>query len=122
MRTHHDTTVKTLCSNRDDDVLSDALQYLATADHKAINVKGMRVFPLLFSLPIEFDNFFECRFLDSVALSSSTRLVTLHVVSRQENTVAGQDFTRLNKRDVSDNDFLQGNELVVFQNITVDAP
>jgi hypothetical protein len=67
----------------------------------------VRIFALLLGITVQLDDFFESCFLGRVALSSGAGLVTLHVVSRQENTVTGQDFTRLDERDVSDSNFLQ---------------
>ena len=43
---------------------------------------------------------------DSIGLASGTGLVALDVVARQENTIARDDFTGFQKRDIADDDLL----------------
>ena len=44
---------------------------------------------------------------DGIGLASGTRLVAFDVVARQEDTIARDNFTRLQKRDIADDDLLK---------------
>jgi hypothetical protein len=50
--------------------------------------------------------------LDSVRFTGSTRLVALDVVARQEDAVAGEDFSRFNKSDVTNKDLFDVDNLL----------
>ena len=47
---------------------------------------------------------------DSVGLASSTGLVALNVVARQENTVARDNLARFQQRNIANDDLLNNNE------------
>jgi hypothetical protein len=98
--THHDTAVETLWSDGDDEVLTDTFQDLRAGNDERI-LLSVLVDPPLFESLLWSD------FLHRVRLASGARLVASDVVTGNQNTVTRNDFTRFQKREVADKDFLR---------------
>ncbi len=106
-RTHHDTTVETLGSNSDDNILAHTFQDLRPADDEAICMREFALFAVERLLAL-----FERQFLDGVRFTGSARLVALDIVAAKENTVTRYNFTRFQQRDVANDNFLQNTIIV----------
>lgn len=106
--THHQTTVERLGTDGDDDVFTDTLGNLGTRDQETVLFqslsRGQRVALL--------DTLFVGSLLDQVGFTGSTRLVALDVVTSEEDTVDGKNFTSLDDTDISDENVLRDNGLV----------
>ena len=101
--THHQTTVERLGTDGDDDVFTDTLGNLGTRDQETVLLQGLAGRQRVALL----DALFVRSLLDQIRFTSSTRLVTLDVVTTEEDTVDGQDFTSLDDTDVTDEDVLR---------------
>jgi hypothetical protein len=106
--THHQTTVERLGTDGDDDVFTNTLGNLGTRDQETVLFqslsRGQRVALL--------DTLFVGSLLDQVGFTGSTRLVALDVVTSEEDTVDGKNFTSLDDTDISDENVLRDNGLV----------
>ena len=78
--THHDTAIKTLRTDGDDNVLTNTLQDLRTGDNKRI------LLSLFIDLPV-FESFWS-NLLDRVRLASRTRLVTSDIVTSDQGMIS----------------------------------
>jgi len=100
--THHDAAVETLRTDGDNDILTNTFQDLGTGDNE-------RVLPSLFVDLVVFESFGRSDLLDRVRLASGARFVTSDIVTSNQNTITRDDFTRFQKREVTDKDVLQKN-------------
>ena len=99
--THHNTAVETLRPHRNNDITTHTFKYLTPAHNEAICMRAQ------FARLLEAYAFFERKLLDSVRLACSARFVAFDVVTREEDAVAGNDFTWFEKCDVTDDDVLR---------------
>lgn len=98
-RTHHDLAVERVLTDIGSDILSDSLEDLGSRKEEAIDLALLGAIEL-----------FERSFANGVRFSSSARLVAANVVAREEETVDGEDLSRLNVEDVTDDDIVDGHE------------
>lgn len=98
--THHDTTVEALGSYGDYDITAVPFEHFATRYHEAVSV------PRFFALVVYPNAFLIADLPDRVGLAGCTALVTAHIVARQEDAIAGDNFARFNQRDVSYNNVM----------------
>lgn len=98
-RTHHDTSIKTLSANSYDNVFSDALEHFTSTENEAVGMSSVAVLAMFHELCIR-------NFLDSVGFSRSTRLVTFDIMAREEDAIARNNFTRFQKCNIANKDFL----------------
>lgn len=97
--THHDTSIKTFSANSHDDIFSDALEHLTSAENETVRMSSVAGL-------VKVHVFCVRDFLDSVGFSRSARLVTFDIMTREEDTIARDDFTGFQKCDISNKDFL----------------
>jgi hypothetical protein len=81
------------------DVLSNSLEDLGSRKKEAIDLTLLRAIELL-----------ERSLANGVRFSSGSRLVATNVMTREEETVDGQDLSRLDVEDVTDDDVVHGHE------------
>jgi hypothetical protein len=106
LRTHHDTTVETLLTDSDDDILAVTFEDLGTGNHETIGmgvggVESVNVGTLPFGLFPERNTLIVDDLLDGVGLSSCAGFVAPDVVAGNEYTVARDDLPGLEKGDVT---------------------
>lgn len=86
-------------TNVGSDVLSDSLEDLGSREEEAIDLALFGAIELL-----------KRSLANGVRFSSSARLVAANVVAREEETVDGEDFSRLDVEDVTDDDVVDRHE------------
>lgn len=101
--THHQTTVERLGTDGDDDVFTNTLGNLGTRDQETVLLQGLSGGQRVALL----DTLFVGSLLDQVGFTGSTRLVALDVVTSEEDTVDGKNFTSLDDTDVTDENVLR---------------
>ena len=126
-RTHHDMTVETLLTNSYDNVLAITFKDLGARNHETIRVRvggieSMTVDTLAFGLLPEGNALVVGNLFDSIGLSSCAGFVTLDVVTRNEDAVAGDDLTGLKEGDVTDKQFLDVDDAFDTEANNLDTP
>jgi hypothetical protein len=104
--THHQTTVERLGTDSDNDVFTDTLGNLGAGDEETILLEGFTGS----QRPALLDTLFVRGLLDQVGFTGSSRLVTFDIVSSEEDTVDGKNFTSLDNTDITDEDVLYREE------------
>ena len=102
--THHDSTVETLRTDRNDDVAAVPFENLATRNHEAVRVREH------ISFLLRLHAFLVADFSDSIGFTGSPTLIATNVVPGEEDTVARDNFTRLYQRNVADDDLTNIND------------
>ena len=104
--THHDTTVETLLTDSDNDVLSITFEDLGARNQEAIRmgirgVESMRIDTLAPCLVPEGNALVVVDLFDGFGLSCCTGLVAPDVVAGDEDAVAGDDLTGLEEGNIA---------------------
>jgi hypothetical protein len=107
LRTHHDTTVETLLTDSDNDILAVTFEDLGTRNHETIgagvgDAESVNVGALPSGQFPERNAVIVGDLLDGIGLSSGTGFVAPDVVAGNEYTIARDDLTGLEKGDVTD--------------------
>lgn len=102
--THHETTVERLGTDGDDDVFTDTLGNLGTRDQETVLLQGLAGGQRVALL----DAFLVRSLFDQVGFTGGTGFVALDIVTTEEDSIDGQDFTSLDDTNVTDHDVLQG--------------
>jgi hypothetical protein len=89
--------VERVSSDTSYNVLSNTFENLGSRDEERIN--------LLHSFS-SFTNFLQCSFSDRIGFTSCTRFITSDVVTREVDTVDGNDLSGFEDEDVSDEDIV----------------
>ena len=110
--TNHDTAVKTLLTNSDDDISAVTVKNPGARNHETISVR-IRGVDLMsagaLALP---DAFVVANLPNGFRLSGGARFITLDVVARNEDTVTGDDLTRLEEGDITHEQFLDVDDVL----------
>ena len=110
-RTHHDTAVEAVRSDSDNDVFAVTIQDLGARNHETIGisisgVESVNVGTLASGPLTERDAIFVSGLFDGVRLSSCIGFIAFDIVAGNENTITGDNLTRLEEDDVTDKQFL----------------
>ncbi|KAJ9479954.1 hypothetical protein PHBOTO_003733 [Pseudozyma hubeiensis] len=104
----HKLAVETGGADGDDDVLADTFEHLGAGNEEAVAILGLLV--VAASLVDIGDAFVVGDLANHVGFTSSARLVALDVVTTEEDAVAGNNLTRFELEDVTDDDVVDRHE------------
>ena len=108
-RTHHDTPIEALGTYGDHNVAPIALQNLAPADHETVRVPAR-----VLAVPVSrTEGLLVVDLPDRIALTRGTTFVAPDVVSAEEDSIARDDLTRLQQRDVANDHFVHIDDALV---------
>ena len=113
--TLHATTIETVLTYSDDDVLAVPFKDFGAGNHETVGAGGGGIERIsarvLASGPFPMSNaIFVADLLDSVELPSCVGLVGLDVVAGNEDAITRDDLARLEKGDITDKQFLNVND------------
>ena len=125
--THHDITVKILLTNNCDNALAITSKNLGARNHETIcvcigGIESMTINTLAFGMLPEGNTLIVGNLLDGIRLSSCTGFITLDIVTRDEDAVAGNDLTRLKEGNVTDKQFLDSDDTFNTEANNLDTP